>query len=159
MARTKKNGQTHFTDEREHNRGGRPEKWTEEKIDALADSIREWSKTDGALMIAQWELLEDFTYAQVEHFRKKSTRFSWAYEQAKKEIGVRRFGLTASAGLSERIYLKEQWNYCVHTQKREDQKDKNKVEQQIGLLAQIQASESLVNAKDPSSNIPMGDQE
>lgn len=160
MGRIKKNGRTYFTNDRDHPMGaGRPETWTEEKIDAFADNITEWSKRDDALMIAQWELECDFTYAHVEYFRNKSQKFAEAHEQAKKRIGVRRFNLTASEDLSERIYLKEQWNYCVHTRKREDEREQKKIENQVSLLQQLQLSEDLVNAKDPSSNIPLGEQE
>ncbi len=138
---------------------GRPETWTEEKINEFAENITEWSKRSDALMIAEWELDCDFTYAQVEYFRRKSKRFAEAHEQAKKRVGIRRFGLTTSDKLSERIYLKEQWNYCVHTRKREDEKDQKKAEQQVSLLKQIQASDDLVNQKDATSNIPLEDQE
>lgn len=162
MARKSPPNETVYEDTSPHPfapKKGRPEIWGDELLNELADNITEWSKRPDSLMIAQWEIELDLTCDQVTAFLEKHKRFRRAHEQAKKRIGIRRFNLATSEKLSERIYLKEQWNYCPHTRKREDERDNRKAEHQVNLLKAIAASDELVNAKDPESEIPLAEQE
>lgn len=143
---------------REHKLGGRPEMWTEEKLGELAENVLAYAKKHDSLHIIGWRAEVELTRAQILYCCEKSAQFSDSYELAKQIIGARRAGLALNGDISERIYLKENWNYDSDTRAREDEKDKNKVEQQIGLLAQLQATDDLVNKADPHSNIPMAEQ-
>jgi len=138
---------------------GRPEMWTEEKLEEIAAHVLEYANKPDSMHIIGWRAECHFTRSQIMHFCGKSKHFSDAYDLAKAIIGARRAGLALSGDISERIYLKEQWNYDEDQRCREDEKDQKKVEQQISLMQQLKASDDLVNKADPSSNVPMGDQE
>jgi len=160
MAKVKgPDGRYRYTDEGEHRKlGGRPEKWTQEKIAELADDVLAFAELPTSLDILSWRADRELTHSQVDHICGRSDRFAGAYEIAKAKIGARRCNLTYKGDFSEKLLLKQEWAFDKATELRIDKLAKLNAQARAGLLDQLEGSESLVK-KDPRSEVPLEDQD
>lgn len=69
---------------------GRPALWTQEKIEAEASYLLEWSKQDDSLVLAECYGLRGYSYDHVSDWEKKNSVFAEAKKIAKTRIGARR---------------------------------------------------------------------
>lgn len=65
------------------NQGGRPEKWTQERLSQLAKDVREWIKLKDSIFMKTFLYEQDIHPNQIEELKQKSKEFSEAWDAAK----------------------------------------------------------------------------
>ncbi|MEN8236119.1 MAG: hypothetical protein ABFQ95_01000 [Pseudomonadota bacterium] len=72
------------------NTGGRPETWTEKRINKEADSFLKWANQDDSIILRKYAAINGYAPQWLTYLADKSVRFSETLKIAKTLVGCRR---------------------------------------------------------------------
>lgn len=99
---------------------GRPEYWTEEKIEGLVIKLHDWLEKDDSICMAGFRGENSLTPNVMDHIRKKSAVFSSAYKNAQ-QIVANRMAVKLGNGVHQAHYNKYQ--SCYDSELKEHEKE------------------------------------
>jgi hypothetical protein len=143
---------------------GRPEYWTEEKIDEMIDKLEIWLKKDDSICLAGFRGENSLTPDVMENLKRKSTVFARMYKNAQ-QIVANRMAMKLGNGVHQAHYNKYQSCYDSELKQHdkemitaaakaeaqeEDQKEKEKIAKEVSdrVMEQLEAYRSALKMCD-----------
>jgi|SRR5580700_4600214 hypothetical protein len=136
--------------------GGRPQKWTDERIEEEALFLIEWAKKEKSLVLGKHYAERGYTYAEASRWAKKNDFFSHAKDLAMTFVGSRREEMAllgqiehnivkSSLGLYDPDYKQYQVDLKASDEKRKAQESSSVLEK---ICEAIESNKNPIKKKD-----------